>query len=731
MPNVKIRNLTEVVDKSEINGDSFVATALSLENQSIKVTRKFTLNQVISGGAPQYSGDFSYGNFVDGLKIDGRDVVSSNEVEGGGVSIPDPSDPDKSSLVINKEGSVEISKNLKIGGSIESSGTIKVNGCIVLDECMTGGTSSIVIKKNKLVVKALEDVLPSDLLPVASDKILGAIKVGGGLNILNGVLSVPALSGGAGNKIPSSSLPVAATDAFGVIKVGSGLSINSGILSVPSLGGGGAKIPTGALPIATKTTVGVVQAGTGLSISSTGVLSGRSDDAIKKLAGDVINSIPSTPPTLTIGTSYNVAANPLDLNEGAQSYWAFPTVTGAEAQADPEGNSYSVDVYRDSNGNYGFGVNAIFLRVFSPFQRTPSSLPPTLFTPRGGFQCAGLVVKGDYPGVTYTRASASKGDQMLSSNVQGNLDYAKFNGLIYRCISSHTSTVGTTPTSAPQFWQQTLELSNAIAWAPNVAYKKAIMQGDSFTVSNVASGGITSQRNINAGWNTHTTAATNVEHRWWNYFVASPGNLHFTVPGKTTGGKTVLSLTAAGALSTLSGGTSDERVKYDITEISEKESRVARKIKSSIKKFKRLEEGEDKWKIGVIAQEVINYFKEEGLDFAKYDMIESKPAFAKLDENGKITSWELASSIDIDENAEIKTTSGSYTGSVSKLVDSEKNETEDDHEHICVTDCHGNQNKVKKTEVLEKTKKPPQGMVDTEIYFVDYDQLLTFVVSSI
>ena len=731
MPNVKIRNLTEVVDKSEINGDSFVATALSLENESIKVTRKFTLNQVISGGAPQYSGDFSYGNFVDGLKIDGRDVVSSNEVEGGGVSIPDPSDPDKSSLVINKEGSVEISKNLKIGGSIESSGTIKVNGCIVLDACMTGGSSSIVIKENKLVVKALEDVLPPDLLPVASDKILGAIKVGGGLNILNGVLSVPALSGGVGTKIPSSSLPIATASDFGVIKVGSGLSINSGTLSVPSLSGGGLTIPTNSLPIATKAAVGVVRVGTGLSITSAGILSGRSDNEIKKLAENVINSIPSTPPTLTIGTSYNVPENPLFLDEGAQSYWAFPTVTGAEAQANPEGNSYSVDVFRDANGAYGMGINSVFLRIFSPFQRSPSSLTPVLFTPRGGFLCNGLVVRGNYPGVTYTRASASKGDQMLSSNIQGALDYVKFNGLIYRCIGSHTSTLATTPTAAPQFWQQTLEMSNAISWASGQNYKKAIMEGDSFTVSNVGSGGITSERNINAGWNTNTTAATNTEHRWWNYFVATPGNFHITVPGKSTGSKTVLTLTAAGVLSTSGGGTSDERVKYNITEISNKESKVARKIKSSIKKFKRLEEGEDKWKIGVIAQEVINYFKEEGLDFSEYDMIESKPAFAKFDENGKITNWELSSTVDIDENAEIKTASGSYFGRVSKLVDSEKNETEDNHEHICVTDCNGNQNKVKKTEVLEKIKKPPQGMVDTEIYFVDYDQLLTFVISSI
>ena len=55
-------------------------------------------------------------------------------------------------------------------------------------------------------------------LPVASDSTLGGIKVGSGLKIVNGVLSLD--------------LPVASGETLGGIKVGTGLEIVDGVLSV-------------------------------------------------------------------------------------------------------------------------------------------------------------------------------------------------------------------------------------------------------------------------------------------------------------------------------------------------------------------------------------------------------------------------------------------------------------------------------------------------------------------
>ena len=67
MPSIKIRNLTSASDV-EIIGSNYIATALEGSNLS---TRKVTFDQVISGGAPNYSGNFIYGSFTAGLSAIG------------------------------------------------------------------------------------------------------------------------------------------------------------------------------------------------------------------------------------------------------------------------------------------------------------------------------------------------------------------------------------------------------------------------------------------------------------------------------------------------------------------------------------------------------------------------------------------------------------------------------------------------------------------------------------
>jgi hypothetical protein len=70
-------------------------------------------------------------------------------------------------------------------------------------------------------------------LPTASGSVLGGVKVGGGLAINSGFLSV---TGGG-----SYTLPTASASVLGGIKVGSGLAIASGVLSTTG-GGGSANI---------------------------------------------------------------------------------------------------------------------------------------------------------------------------------------------------------------------------------------------------------------------------------------------------------------------------------------------------------------------------------------------------------------------------------------------------------------------------------------------------------
>lgn len=76
--------------------------------------------------------------------------------------------------------------------------------------------------------------VPSARLPIATDTSAGAIKIGSGLTITDGVVSASGGSGGG-----SYTLPTATSSVLGGIKVGSGLSITDGVLAATGGGGSG------------------------------------------------------------------------------------------------------------------------------------------------------------------------------------------------------------------------------------------------------------------------------------------------------------------------------------------------------------------------------------------------------------------------------------------------------------------------------------------------------------
>ena len=150
MADIRIRDLIGS-EPGEVVGGNFIPVSLDPSSDLPQVTRKATFDQVISGGAPQYSGEFLSGNFT-ALTVGLEQVVTSTAGEGGGIEFGDPSDPDnpdaKPSLAIDPtNGGVNVSKDLDVGGSINVSGPITVTkqdgdgnevSCSVIDQCMIG-----------------------------------------------------------------------------------------------------------------------------------------------------------------------------------------------------------------------------------------------------------------------------------------------------------------------------------------------------------------------------------------------------------------------------------------------------------------------------------------------------------------------------------------------------------------------------------------------------------------
>jgi hypothetical protein len=87
--------------------------------------------------------------------------------------------------------------------------------------------------------------------------------------------------------------------------------------------------------------------------------------------------------------------------------------------------------------------------------------------------------------------------------------------------------------------------------------------------------------------------------------------------------------------------TSDRNQKQDFEQITEAEAKVAQKAKGLLTKYKWIKDvqkyGDDaQYHIGIIAQELILAFEEEGLDYKKYAMIYESE---HLEDSGEITTY--------------------------------------------------------------------------------------------
>ncbi len=116
--------------------------------------------------------------------------------------------------------------------------------------------------------------VPSYTLPISSDAVIGGIRVGANLSITDGVLSAP----------PPYTLPTASGAVIGGIKVGNNLSITDGVLSAPPY-------TPYTLPIASDTVIGGVRVGANLSIDASGILSSPPPYTLPTASGAVIGGI--------------------------------------------------------------------------------------------------------------------------------------------------------------------------------------------------------------------------------------------------------------------------------------------------------------------------------------------------------------------------------------------------------------------------------------------------------
>jgi len=115
--------------------------------------------------------------------------------------------------------------------------------------------------------------VPSYTLPISSDAVIGGIRVGANLSITDGVLSAP----------PPYTLPTASGAVIGGIKVGNNLSITDGVLSAPPY-------TPYTLPTASDSVIGGVRVGDNLSITG-GILSAPSPYTLPTASGAVLGGI--------------------------------------------------------------------------------------------------------------------------------------------------------------------------------------------------------------------------------------------------------------------------------------------------------------------------------------------------------------------------------------------------------------------------------------------------------
>ena len=168
-------------------------------------------------------------------------------------------------------------------------------------------TASFTIQ-DQTKLDGIEDEANNYKLPTATDTVLGGIKVGDGLEITDGKLSV--VGGGSGYVLPTAtrdrlggvkegnnitidangvisthapySLPKATKQSLGGLIVGDGLSVSDGVVSVAG-GGSGYELPP-----ATRNDLGGIKVGDRLSVTSDGTLSADEQTYILPKATDQI-----------------------------------------------------------------------------------------------------------------------------------------------------------------------------------------------------------------------------------------------------------------------------------------------------------------------------------------------------------------------------------------------------------------------------------------------------------
>jgi hypothetical protein len=383
--------------------------------------------------------------------------------------------------------------------------------------------------------------------------------------------------------------------------------------------------------------------------------------------------------------------------EGGQIYMGFPTASKNDIAAAAEGNAWNIDMYHDTIGQYG-GDNA-FLRVFSPLARAGADRNNystatgghnghvNRFTPRGGFTCTSILCQS-YNSYSLGRASASKADRILWR--------------AYGMSSQSDITVG------QSFIGGTIQDANPII-------QRDLNPGMRMDYINTITGG--------------TNFQGNSQDDRMDIFLDAFGNYQLTYP-KVSGDSTRMTLAPNGNL-TIEGtlSESDKRIKHNIRDISEAETKVAQKLKSSFKVFNKNKSS--KLSIGVIAQEVISFFEEEGLNAFDYSIIESEKKYVKISDEGKIIEKHLPLDREYT-NAEVTLKSGEVLiGKKSQHFDLDATCEQDCMCSISLEKEDGSSQVIHGDDIQQIKYVPIEGYEETEVYAVNYSQVYAFIISTL
>lgn len=301
MSNIKIRELTDL-EINERVPQNWLATATSEEAGLDRFTRRATWIDVFSGVAPIYSGYFNFGNFTGGLQVSGNDVLTGVPIATytslGVVQIGD-------NLSITEEGVLSTfpeyqlppATRSELGGiivgdtlDIQEDGTLNYNLPIAQKEDVSLPPIGGVIIGQNLEVDEFGVISANDdyILPVATESILGGIKVGDHLQIKNdgelsvkegshtvtGVVKIGDTLTFTGDNYLSYELPPAIdfdgtnTRPLGGVIIGDNLTVEDGVLHGN---------PDYELPIASEDILGGIKVGDNLTIDGDGKLNGNPD----------------------------------------------------------------------------------------------------------------------------------------------------------------------------------------------------------------------------------------------------------------------------------------------------------------------------------------------------------------------------------------------------------------------------------------------------------------------